>query len=148
MDNLHEIINYAIERELEAAEFYKEMQTKVHTQAAKEMLLEFEKMELAHADVLRYMDINKLQNYNQPKITNMQLSDYMVEPEIHENISLQEIFVVAMKREEAAAKLYNDLAEKAENETVKNMFLKLATEESKHKLRLESTYDDEVNYEF
>ncbi len=148
MDKLSEILKFAIVREMEAAEFYRNLKEKVTNIPTKTMLEEFEKMELSHADLLKTMDINKITNYNQQKINNLKLSDYMIEPTLHEESTLQDILVVAMKKEEAAAELYKELALEAENLNVKNMFNKLADEELKHKLRLESMYDEKINYEF
>ena len=49
-----------------------------------------------------------------------------------------------MKKEKAAFKLYSALAEKSPNEGLKNVFLGLAMEESKHKLRFELEYDEYI----
>jgi rubrerythrin len=147
-EELVEVIKYAIERELEAADFYKDLQTKVKIQASKEMLKTFEKMELGHADILKNLDLNKIELYKPEKVNNLKLSDFMVEPVTHEEMTFQEILVIAMKREEAANKMYLYLAESTDDDRVKNLFLKLATEEAKHKLQLETMYDEEINYEF
>jgi len=148
MDKLSEILKFAIDREIEAAEFYRNLKERISNVPAKTMLDEFEKMELSHADLLKTMDINQVSNYNQQKVNNLKLSDYMVEPVLHEESSFQDILVVAMIREEAAAKLYSELSNQAENTNVKNLFLKLADEELKHKLSLETLYDEKINYEF
>ncbi|ROL62213.1 rubrerythrin [Bacteroidetes/Chlorobi group bacterium ChocPot_Mid] len=147
-EELVEVIKYAIERELEAADFYKDLQTKVKIQASKEMLKTFEKMELGHADILKNLDLNKIELYKPEKVNNLKLSDFMVEPVTHEEMTFQEILVIAMKREEAANKMYLYLADSTDDDRVKNLFLKLATEEAKHKLQLETMYDEEINYEF
>jgi rubrerythrin len=148
MDDMIEIIKFAIERELEAAEFYRNLQEKVNTQSSKEMLTTFEKMELGHADILKNLDLNKMELYKPEKVTNLKLSDYMVEPAVHGEMTFQDILVLAMKREEAANKMYIDLANNSADDSMKNLFLKLATEEAKHKLQLETIYDEEINYEF
>ena len=147
-EELVEVIKYAIERELEAADFYKDLQTKVKIQASKEMLKTFEKMELGHADILKNLDLNKIELYKPEKVNNLKISDFMVEPVTHEEMTFQEILVIAMKREEAANKMYLYLADSTDDDRVKNLFLKLATEEAKHKLQLETMYDEEINYEF
>ena len=51
---------------------------------------------------------------------------------------------MAMKAEKAAFKLYNDLAEATDDENLRSVFLSLAQEEAKHKLRFEIEYDDRV----
>jgi rubrerythrin len=50
--------------------------------------------------------------------------------------------MLAMKREEKALQLYNDLLDKADSEDNRTLFKVLCQEEAKHKLALESMYDD------
>jgi rubrerythrin len=49
-----------------------------------------------------------------------------------------------MKSEKNAYILYNNLAEAAPNAAIKTLFLSLAQEEAKHKLRFEVEYDEYV----
>ena len=49
---------------------------------------------------------------------------------------------LAMKREEKAVKLYTLLGEQTDDADAKKLFQLLVQEESKHKLGLESMYDD------
>ena len=59
-------------------------------------------------------------------------------------MTYQDALVLAMSKEKAAFKLYNSLAERAPGNELKSIFLMLAQEESKHKLRFEIEYDDFV----
>lgn len=59
-------------------------------------------------------------------------------------MTYQEALILAMKKEKAAFKLYHTLAAKAPNEDIKSIFLALAQEEAKHKLRFEIEYDEFV----
>jgi rubrerythrin len=60
------------------------------------------------------------------------------------DMDYQDALVLAMNKEKAAFRLYMDLSEKANNEEMKQLFLSLAQEESKHKLRFELEYDENV----
>jgi rubrerythrin len=54
-----------------------------------------------------------------------------------------DILRLAMKREEKALQLYNELAEKAaDKQDFVNVFKMLCQEEAKHKQILETIYDD------
>jgi rubrerythrin len=53
-----------------------------------------------------------------------------------------EMLQLAMKREEKALALYNDLLSRTEDENQKKIFQMLCQEEAKHKLKLETMYDD------
>lgn len=74
----------------------------------------------------------------------LKISDYVVNVKPTPEMTYEEALIVAMKKEKAAFKLYTNLAAKAPNENLKDVFLSLATEESKHKLRFEVEYDDYV----
>jgi rubrerythrin len=49
-----------------------------------------------------------------------------------------------MKKEKKAFRLYNDLASTCGDPKLEELFLSLAQEEAKHKLRFEVEYDDYV----
>jgi rubrerythrin len=57
-------------------------------------------------------------------------------------MTYKDILIVAMKREEKAMNFYNDFGEKTGDKEHRKLFQLLAQEESKHKLRLETMYDD------
>ncbi|MDX9697466.1 MAG: ferritin family protein, partial [Bacteroidales bacterium] len=59
-------------------------------------------------------------------------------------MSYQDALVLAMKKEKSAFKLYLELSNRAKDTQMKNLFLSLAQEESKHKLRFELEYDEFV----
>ncbi len=143
-DKFKEIIDFAINEEREAQKFYKKMQEMTKHDWSKKIFKELEDMEIGHENLLKKYQKEGFEEFDAPKITDLKISNYLADVEIHENMSFQEILTVSMKKEEAANKLYNDLAEKANNEATKNLFLKLATEEAKHKLQLETVYDKEI----
>jgi len=66
----------------------------------------------------------------------------LVDIEPSTNMSYQEALILAMKKEKAAFRLYNDLASKVSDGLLQSIFLTLAQEESKHKLRFELEYDE------
>jgi rubrerythrin len=49
-----------------------------------------------------------------------------------------------MKREKTAFKLYSDLAAIIQDANLRKVFLSLAQEEAKHKLRFELEYDEHI----
>ncbi len=101
-------------------------------------------MEIGHENLLLKYQNEGFKEFDAPKITDLKISNYLADVELHDNMSFQEILTVSMKKEEAANKLYADLACKANNDAKKNLFLKLASEEAKHKLQLETVYDKEI----
>ena len=59
-------------------------------------------------------------------------------------MTYQDIIILAMKKEEAAKKLYTDLAKQFSESESGKLFERLATEEAEHKLKFEKIYDDEI----
>ncbi len=75
-------------------------------------------------------------------ITDIKRSNYAVELEYRHGMGYNEILMLAMKREEKALSLYNQFQEQADTEAGKDLFKVLCQEEAKHKLALETMYDD------
>lgn len=149
-EKMREILDFAIEREYEAAKFYKELQSNVKHQASKEILKEFEIMELGHAKMLegfKSKGETGVEQFNPKKVQDMKLSEYLVAPEVGKETTYQDAIVLAMKREEAARDLYQKMADQSDDPAVKGLFTRLADEEANHKHRLETVYDDEILYE-
>ena len=76
------------------------------------------------------------------QVMDMKLADYIVDAAPSPDMNYQGVLILAMKKEKAAFKLYSDLASSADDENVKTVFLALAQEEARHKLRFEIEYDD------
>ncbi len=144
--NLKEIIEFAIEKEKEAAAFYENLSTEETMAGAKEMLKEFAEEELKHQTYLENIekeDIKeKIANYKFNWIPDLKRSDYVVEMEYQKGMGYRDILMIAMKREEKALKLYNELLSNAETENSKKLFKILCQEEAKHKRTFETMYDD------
>ena len=83
-----------------------------------------------------------MQEYQLKWITDIKRSDYVVDLEYQKGMAYNEILMLAMKREEKALKLYNDFLDQADTEEGKKLFKILCQEEAKHKLALETMYDD------
>ncbi|MFO7988440.1 MAG: ferritin family protein [Thermodesulfobacteriota bacterium] len=142
--SIDEILTFAIGKENEAVAFYQSQAEKAIKPSLKEIFDSFAREEQKHAALLSDIAGNKekIDSYEFKKITDLKISDYMVEKDYEEGMPMPEILKVAMKREEKAVKLYQALADQTDNADAKKVFLMLVQEESKHKLGLESMYDD------
>jgi rubrerythrin len=141
---LMEIIQFAIQREIESVDFYGKASKMVKHSGTKDLFLDFKKQEEGHKAKLERVLAGKIQLGKIEKIPNLMISDYLVDGELKPEISYAEILRIAMKREERSVRLYTDLNQKNENENLKNLFTFLIQEESKHKYAIEKIYDDEI----
>lgn len=143
-----EILDFAINAEQEAINFYSDLYGRAPNDSMKEAYREFILEEKSHRDKLKKLKAEgSLSEIKLSRVTDLKISDYIVEKQIHDNMDYQESLVVAMLREKAAYKLYTDLGEMTDNPDLKKMFKFLAMEEAKHKLKFETEYDDNVMQE-
>ncbi len=145
-ESFEEIIRFAIEKEEEAAAFYKEASYQESYSGSKEMFEEFAQEEVKHRTLLEEFLKGKKaisdSDYKFEWIPDIKRSDYIVGVKYEKGMSYPEILRLAMKREEGSLALYNHLAEKTEDPDLVRTFQILCQEEAKHKLALETLYDD------
>ncbi len=143
-ESFEEIVNYAIEKENEAAAFYADAAKKEPFSGVKEALEEMANEEKKHAAMLENIGENQevLENYKFKWIPDMKRSDYMVNLVYEPGMHYSDLLRLAMKREEKALAMYNELQNKTDNEEHIKLFKALCQEEAKHKLFLEKLYDD------
>ena len=135
------VLDYAIDKEIEANQFYVDMAKQMKNPTMREVFEAFAKEELGHKAKLEAIkqgkEVQPVKN-----ITDLRIADYTVDVKPAPDMSYQDALILAMKKEKVAFRLYLDLADQVENEDQKALFLSLAQEEAKHKLRFEIEYDD------
>ena len=141
-NNSEEILDFAIDREQEAHDFYADLAGKATVIAMKETFLQFSKEELGHKRKLEGIKAGKRALLPPKNVTDLKIGDYLVDVEPEGDLDYQKALILAMKREKAAYKLYTDVANLTDDNDLKLLFLSLAQEEAKHKLRFEVEYDD------
>ncbi len=139
---MEEVLEFAIEKELEAYEFYRDWAGRVDSEAISEVLEEFAGEELKHKKLIEDVrDGKRLLHPNEP-VPDLKLTDYFITSEPSSSMDFQNALLIAIKKEEGSIKMYSYLASIQENEELKSLFETLETEERRHKLKLESIYDD------
>ena len=145
-ESLEAIVDFAIEKEAEAAEFYAELSKEAGFRGSAKMFEDFAREENKHRKMLEDFKAQgvaaSITDYQFKWITDIKRSDYVVDLEYQKGMAYNEILMLAMKREEKALKLYNEFQDQADTEVGKNLFKILCQEEAKHKLALETMYDD------
>jgi len=144
MNSIDEILDYAIDQEQQAADFYANLAGRAEKAGMKEVLLEFAAEEQRHKERLLAVKTGEHELTPEQKVLDLKISDYLVEVEATDDISYQDALIVAMKRERAAYELYSDMAEKITASNLREVFVGLAREEARHKLFFESEYDERV----
>jgi rubrerythrin len=137
-------LNFAIAREEEAARFYEEQADKMNNPDRRQIFLDFAAEEMLHKSKLQAIKAGTLGRPSLQTVADLNIADYQSAPLVGPYMTYADMLVVAMKKEKEAFKLYTDLAVAASSDDLRALFLSLATEEAKHKLRFELEYDKEL----
>jgi len=144
--SMQDILDFAISKEKEAAAFYSEAAKEETMSGAKDMLKEFALEERKHQALLEEFKkkgfASGISDYKFKWITDIKRSNYVVDMEYRKGMAYNELLMLAMKREEKALALYNEMLAKSDTPEGKKLFKMLCQEEAKHKLALETLYDD------
>ncbi len=143
-NSVEEVLDFAIESEQSASDFYRDLADKVDNPNISRMFMGFAGEEMGHKKKLEAIKSGKILQTDKRNVLNMKIAETLQPVEPHEDMNLQEALVVAMQREKEAFLLYNALAGAASDENVRATFEMLAQEEAKHKLRFEVEYDEMV----
>ncbi len=143
---LDDILDFAISKEVEAEQFYLSLCEEEALSGNRALFQDFAKEERKHADLLASLKAGGvaegIDDYEFKWIKDIKRSDLVVDITYEKGMNYRDILMLAIKREEKALKLYNDLLDHAETDHPKKVFKILCQEEAKHKLALESMYDD------
>jgi rubrerythrin len=143
-DSVEQILAFAIETEQAAADFYTDLAGKVEYEQIKEAFLEFAAEEMGHKKKLQAVVQGKVLLSSEKKVVDLKIGDYLIEVEATPDMGYQEVLTVAIQNELNAYTLYKNLAVATDDAGLKDLFLGLAQEEAKHKLRFEVEYEDFV----
>ncbi len=139
-----DILDFAIRKEEEAAELYRDLAATLSRINMKSVFESFAKEEMQHrAKLIEVKEGNRIISAEK-KIFDLKIAESLVDTRPSPNMDYQQALIFAMQAEKAAYKLYSDLAGATDDSGLKELFLGLAQEEAKHKLRFEIEYDDQI----
>jgi rubrerythrin len=141
-NNFNSLLEFAIEQEQAAVDFYTELACKVKEAHVRDTLLDFAEQERGHKVKLQAVRCRPDVPLLSSKVTDLQIGDYLVEVEPTPDLSFQGALIIAMKKEKAAFRMYKDLAAYSDDPALRDVFLFLAQQEANHKLSFELEYDD------
>ncbi len=140
--SLEDVVQYAINQEIESAELYHDLAELVKDPRAKEIFRELEEMEKEHRRTLENFDLTSFSAHPEEEYVDFRLTDYMVDIPPTRELDFQKALILAAKREDKTRQLYENMANRlASNAQARELFLLLAKEEGRHKHILEDLYD-------
>jgi rubrerythrin len=142
-DSVDSVLDFAIKNEQAASDFYTDLASKMDKPQMKKVFEGFAAEERGHKAKLEAVKKNEKTKLSQDKVLDLKIGDYLVEQKPSASMDFQSALILAMKQEKAAFRLYSDLAASADDAETRELFLGLAQEEAKHKLRFEVEYDED-----
>ena len=137
-----DIIAIAIKREEEAYAFYLDIHAKVADPSLRQTLEFIAGEEKKHkAFLVSYKDGEYgADSLRLADVVEYKLAEYLEEPEITKETKREDVYLIASHRESRSHQFYTKLANMHDENNVKEMLLKMANEELKHKEKMEYLY--------
>lgn len=143
-NSFNDILDFAIQAEQDAVDFYTNLAGVSKNHEMTRIFEQFAREEIVHkARITKIREEGSFGGFWET-VPDLKIADYLVKTQPHPDMSYPDALLIAMSREKSAFKLYTKLAERAPNPGLRDLFLHLAEEESKHKLRFEIEYDEFV----
>ena len=143
-NSINEILDFAIQSEQEAVDFYSSLAKDAKNPTIKSIFMDFVQEEMGHKAKLMKIKEEGIFTIENSEIQDLKISDFLAPVKARPDMTYQDALVVVMKKEKAAFKLYSHLSKIAPTAELKNFFVMLAKEEANHKLHFEQEYDDYV----
>ena len=143
-DSVDAVLDFAIKGEQDASDFYTELASKMEKPYMKQAFESFAAEERGHKAKLESVKKGNIAKLAKTKVLDLKIGDYLVEQKPSASMDYQSALILAMKQEKAAFRLYSDLAASTDDAELRDLFLGLAQEEAKHKLRFEVSYDEDM----
>jgi len=138
------VIKTAIQKEREAQAFYTDLYNLVEDTIAKDALLFLTGEEKKHEEFLRnYLKGSYGANaLKLDAVIDYEIAQYLETPDIKKGMEAKDVYLVAAHRELNSYNFYKNLADIHPDGEVKDLLLKMANQELKHKEKVEYLYSN------
>jgi rubrerythrin len=138
------VIKTAIQKEREAQAFYTDLYNLVEDTIAKDALLFLAGEEKKHEEFLRnYLQGSYGANaLKLDAVIDYEIAQYLEIPDIKKGMEAKDVYLVAAHRELNSYNFYKNLADVHPAGNVKDLLLKMANQELKHKEKVEYLYSN------
>jgi len=139
---LSAVIDVAIKKEEEAYAFYMQLCNLVEDRDAKGTLEFLAQEEKKHKEYLTSCGEGRYCSYvlNLGEIVDYKIIEHLEKPDIKKDMNSAEIYLVAAKREIDSYHFYKGMADSYPPGDMKDLLIKVANEEMKHKEKVEYLY--------
>ena len=136
------LIDRAIQREIEACDFYLGLRDKVSDPAARDTLAFLAEEEKRHRAFLEDYKTGRVgaDALRLAQVVDYRIAEHLEKPDPQKDLESKDVYLVAAHREQSAYLFYSELAALHADGPVKEMLLRMANEEKRHKEKVEYLY--------
>jgi rubrerythrin len=141
---LNDLLDIAIQEEINAQKFYLSVKEKTTDATLRSFIQSIYEEEQSHEKTLK--SIKELELYDGSVSVNVEMLEVaqhahkIVMPDTLHNVSLEDMFEIALKKEAQAYTMYDHIAQTASEEEVKSLFANMADEERIHHKKINQFY--------
>jgi len=141
---LNEVLDKAIQKEVESQLLYSDLGQKMDDQAAKDAFQELGRQEQRHQNLLEKYSRGELKGgmLSRGQVVDYKIAEHLDQAEISPDMKLPDVFLLAANREKASHEFYISLATIHPAGEAKRLMEELAAQELKHKQRVEFLYTE------
>ena len=141
---IENVLEKAIQKEIEAQELYSDLQEKIEDEAARNILQQLTKVEKKHEELLRRYQQGELGEgvLEAGHVIDYRITEYLKQPEISPDMKLDEVLLLASNREKTSYEFYLVLAGAHPMGPVRTLLEDLASQELEHKHKVEYLYNE------
>jgi rubrerythrin len=142
--DLSAVLNMAIDKEIEAHAFYLDLHGRVTDPEAKQTLQFLANEEKKHRDFLTSYKQGGggPQSLKTSHVIDYKIAEHLEKPDISGKMESKDAYLIAAHRELNSYNFYKELAEIHPKGETREMLLKMANEEMKHKEKVEYLYSN------
>ncbi len=137
-------LDLAIQREIEAYDFYMDLHDRVSDNTAKEALKWIAGEEKKHKEFLISYKEGKITSatLKLTEVEDQKIAEHVSAPEVKPQMDTKDVYLIAAHRELAAYTFYNEFAKLQTDAETKALITRIANEELKHKEKVEYLYSN------
>jgi rubrerythrin len=141
---LEEILERAIQKEIESQHLYSDLSQKMTNDAAKDALQQLSGQEQGHQSILEQYQRGELKGgtLSRRQVIDYKIAEHLDQSEISPDMQLKDVFLLVANREMHSHELYLALAGIHPPGEAKRLLEELASQELDHKQRVEFLYTE------
>jgi len=141
---LNEILEKAIQKEIQSQRLYSDLSQKMTDDAAKDALRQLSQQEEKHKSILEQYQRGEFEEgtLSREQAIDYKIAEHLDQPEVSPDMQLKDVFLLAANRELHSHELYLALAGLHPPGEAKKLLEELAAQELDHKQKVEFLYTE------